>query len=137
MSKCGMWTDIRVYTLETKAEAELSEQNCTSKERNCTSNGFCTSKEIMKPKKKIENYEKASEKLEEITQSLDKTKETNQYSSNAVPSKMSFTEVVSSVNQEKFNRRSAQRTGFSSRQRQTAITLKHLTIVLFPKMQNA
>ena len=75
---CGMWTDIRVYTLEMKAQTELLDFTC----------GFCAAKE-MKLKKQIESYEKASEKLE-VTQSLDKIKETNQSSSNAVPSKLSF-----------------------------------------------
>ena len=91
---CGMWTDIRVHTLEMKAQTELLDFTC----------GFCAAKEIKKLKKQIESYEKASEKLE-VTQSLDKIKETNQSSSNAVPSKLSFAQVVSGVNQEQFEQK--------------------------------
>ena len=89
-----MWTDIRVYTLEMKAQKELLDFTC----------GFCAAKEIKKLKKQIESYEKASEKLE-VTQSLDKMKETNQSRSKAVPAKLSFTEVVSGVNQEQFEQK--------------------------------
>ena len=92
---CGMWTDIRVYTLEMKAQTELLDFTC----------GFCAAKEIKKLKKQIESYEKASEKLEEVNQSLDKIKETNQSSSNAVPTKLSFAQVVSGVNQEQFEQK--------------------------------
>ena len=86
-----MWTDIRVYTLEMKAQKEMLD----------FTSGFCAAKEI---KKQIESYEKASEKLE-VTQSLDKMKETNQSRSNAVPAKLSFAEVVSGVNQEQFKQK--------------------------------
>ena len=89
-----MWTDIRVYTLEMKAQTELLDFTC----------GFCAAKEIKTLKKQIESYEKASEKLE-VTQSLDKMKETKQSRSKAVPSKLSFAEVVSGVNQEQFEQK--------------------------------
>ena len=46
-----MWIDIRVYTLEMKAQTELLEFTCA----------FCAAKEIKKLKKQIESYEKASE----------------------------------------------------------------------------
>ena len=49
---CGMWTDIRVYTLEMKAQTELLDFNC----------GFCAAKEIKKLKKQIESYEKRPQK---------------------------------------------------------------------------
>ena len=91
---CGMWTDICQYILEMKAQTELLDFTC----------GFCAAKEIKKLKKQIESYEKASEKLEEKTQSPDKMKETKQSRSNAVPSKLSFAEVVSDVNQEHYQR---------------------------------
>ena len=91
---CGMWTDIRVYTLEMKAQTELLDFACS----------FCAAKEIKKLKKQIESFEKASEKLE-VTQSLDKMKETNQSRSNAVPSKLSFAEIFSGVNQELFEQK--------------------------------
>ena len=91
---CGMWTDIRVYTLGMKAQTELLDFTCE----------FCAAKEIKKLKRQIESYEKASEKLE-VTQSLDKMKEKNQSRSNAVPSKLSFAEVVSGVNQIQFEQK--------------------------------
>ena len=89
-----MWTDIRVYTLEMKEQTELLDFTC----------GFCAAKENKKLKKQIESYEEASEKLE-VTQSLDKMKEINQSRSNAVPSKLSFAEIVSVVNQEQFEQK--------------------------------
>ena len=90
-----MWTDIRVHALEMKAQTELLDFACS----------FSAAKEIKKMKKQIENYEKASEKREEIIQSVDKKKETNLSSSNAVPSKLSFAEVVSGVEQEQFEQK--------------------------------
>ena len=60
----GIWTDIRVYTLEMKAHTEMLDFTCC----------FCAAKEL---KKQIESYVKASEKFE-ITHSLDKIKGTNQ-----------------------------------------------------------
>ena len=90
-----MWTDIRLYTLEMKAQTELLDFTC----------GFCAAKEIRKLKKQIESYEKTSEELEEVTQSLHKMKETNQSRSNAVPSKLSFAEVVSGVKHEQFEQK--------------------------------
>ena len=84
-------TEKQKHTLEVKAQTEFS---------------LAVSVQPKKfLKKQIESYEKASEKPEEVTQSLNKTKETNQSRSNAVPSKLSFAEVVSGVNQEQFEQK--------------------------------
>ena len=53
-------------------------------------------------KKYSEVLRRPWKKLKEVTRSLDKIKETNQSSSNAVPSNLSFAEFVSGINQNTF-----------------------------------